>query len=482
MNLSTSCGKILACLLLLTASSAIAQTSGQASFVGTDSSTLGNWASKYGFDGYVLPTAQSPLMNISSFSHPNSYNWVWAASTTDVRALQAPGGGNEPAATWYNNPSFYLDITTEGIEQIAVYAVDWDNRGRSETLQVVDGDTNAQLDVRPISNFTNGVYLVWTISGHVKINVTATAGPNAVIGGIFFGGGIGATIHVPADQSTIQAAINAASNGDIVLVAPGTYHENINFLGKAIIVTSSGGADVTSIDGGQLGPEVTFATNEGHDSILSGFTIRNGLASSANYNLGGGIYISSAYPTITANSIVDNRGCSGVGIGSLSGGAFMQGNLIEHNSASATCANGYGIGIDIEGTGFNGSGQILGNTITGNSTSAGQGGGIAVYGAYPLIKGNLISYNSVSGFSPASEGGGILVSFVTHNEIVNNVIVGNTADSGGGIAVDNADDAYSTPVILNNTSFSTIARQSTCSGMLLNVGSRIMSRSATTSW
>ncbi|MGE5303950.1 MAG: hypothetical protein ACM3TN_11595, partial [Alphaproteobacteria bacterium] len=47
-----------------------------------------------------------------------------------------------------------------------------------------------------------------------------------------------ATIHVPADQPTIQAAINSAVNSDTVLVAPGTYVENINFRGKAITVIS----------------------------------------------------------------------------------------------------------------------------------------------------------------------------------------------------------------------------------------------------
>jgi hypothetical protein len=56
------------------------------------------------------------------------------------------------------------------------------------------------------------------------------------------------TINVPADQPTIQSAINAASNGDTVVVAPGTYTENINFLGKAITVESSKGAKVTTIN------------------------------------------------------------------------------------------------------------------------------------------------------------------------------------------------------------------------------------------
>lgn len=84
------------------------------------------------------------------------------------------------------------------------------------------------------------------------------------------------TIHVPADQATIQAAIDAANNGDTVLVDPGTYFENMNFNGKAITVTSSGGAAVTIIDGGKNGSVVSFHNSETLKSVLNGFTLQNG--------------------------------------------------------------------------------------------------------------------------------------------------------------------------------------------------------------
>ncbi|MGA8111585.1 MAG: hypothetical protein WB974_19250, partial [Acidobacteriaceae bacterium] len=104
-----------------------------------------------------------------------------------------------------------------------------------------------------------------------------------------------ATIQVPANQPTIQSAITAAANGDIVLVSPGTYHENLDFHGKAITVTSVSGPAVTIIDGGASGPVVSFHTGEVRSSIISGFTIRNGGAEPQPSVAGaGGVYINAS--------------------------------------------------------------------------------------------------------------------------------------------------------------------------------------------
>ena len=86
----------------------------------------------------------------------------------------------------------------------------------------------------------------------------------------------GSTINVPADYPTIQQAIIAAVDGDTVLVSPGTYVENIDFIGKDIVVTSSGGAAVTTIDGQNLKSAVAMLSGEPQSAIIAGVLITNG--------------------------------------------------------------------------------------------------------------------------------------------------------------------------------------------------------------
>ena len=138
------------------------------------------------------------------------------------------------------------------------------------------------------------------------------------------------TINVPRDQPTIQAGINAAATGDTVLIAPGTYYENIDFKGKAITVSSSGGAAVTILDGGSKGPAVTFQTNETPAAVLSKLTIQNG----GNYegygapyvSAAGGILVYQSRPTLLNNVLTHNL-CWTIYV--AQGGPLIQGNDIS---------------------------------------------------------------------------------------------------------------------------------------------------------
>jgi hypothetical protein len=155
-----------------------------------DTTTQGNWSSAYGADGYSLAASTQNLPGYTSFSQPNALLYTWAKNPSDVRALSVPGGGTI-AATWYNNTSLTLNISFNdgNTHLVALYAMDYDSLGRAETIQVVDPSTATVLNSQVLSNFSNGVYLLWNISGQVQIVVTPSAGPNAVISGVFFGNG-----------------------------------------------------------------------------------------------------------------------------------------------------------------------------------------------------------------------------------------------------------------------------------------------------
>jgi hypothetical protein len=161
----------------------------KASFVRTDTTTKGSWINVYGKDGYTLAGDATKAPAWAQVSFASAASWTWNASTTDVRAVQKPSGSDRIAATWYESAgSFSIDVkVTDGaMHQVALYMLDWDNAGRSETVQVTDLATGAVLDQRPVSAFTNGTYLVWNVSGQVRIKVTRAQGVNAIASGLFF--------------------------------------------------------------------------------------------------------------------------------------------------------------------------------------------------------------------------------------------------------------------------------------------------------
>jgi Big-like domain-containing protein/parallel beta helix pectate lyase-like protein len=244
------------------------------------------------------------------------------------------------------------------------------------------------------------------------------------------------TIRVPTDQLTIQAAINVAEIGDTVVVAPGTYVENINFGGKTITVRSESGPQVTIIDGGNVNPVVIFTSQAGRNSVINGFTLQNGRGGE-----GGGIFVENSSPTITNNVIRSNQACDGGGIGIRFGSPLIQLNTITGNGNNL-CGGFGGGGIKIGGAS---SAEILDNVISDNVGS--NGGGIHMFAAgTPIIKRNIIKGNTASN----GQGGGLYMVNVSDALIVQNLITGNQAHTGGGIYWLVPSPARG-PILVNNT-------------------------------
>jgi hypothetical protein len=264
-----------------------------------------------------------------------------------------------------------------------------------------------------------------------KKSVLMTVVMVCVLSLLVVGAAEGAVITVRADGTgdypTIQAAINAAFNGDTVLVADGTYTGNgnrdIDFLGKAITVCSENGPENCIIDCQNSGRGFYFHNLEGPASMLEGFTITNGHVESR----GGAIRLLCSSPTIRSCIFYDNS--SGINGGALHCGYAGSCGLLS-NPTVIDC-------VFIENTCYSGAG---GGAVYGSSTgaefrncvfernSANRCGG-AVYGSSATFINCVIKNNT------ASEQGGGFDFWGNHATLINCTIVGNSAGTyGGGIS------------------------------------------------
>ncbi len=249
----------------------------------------------------------------------------------------------------------------------------------------------------------------------------------------------GAVIHVPSEQPTIQAGIDAAVDGDTVLVAAGTYVETIDFLGKAITVRSESSADLTIIDGNQNGSVVTFASGEGSASVLEGFTIQNGTGTVVGeYEYGGGIYCDQTSPTIRDCLITAN--IAGFGGGLHATGSSSTFDSCEFCENFALYADGYY--EDGEGGGIRAIDSDL--TVTDCSFMQNHGGGwggasVSGGGGIYAIDSDLVVTscafsNNEAGESESNCSGGGIRCISSSPTISSCSFSSNRADYGGGIA------------------------------------------------
>lgn len=222
----------------------------------------------------------------------------------------------------------------------------------------------------------------------------------------YYTNGIAVEMNIPDEYSAIQEAIDVARDGDVIVVHPGIYYENINFLTKAITIRSLDPEDpnivtVTVIDGKRTDSVVTFHGKEGQNSVLSGVTVQNGVAEE-----GGGISCRFSSPSIINCTIIENE--TDPSRSELSGEPSSDGGGICCYKSSPTIDNCIIIRNSSQGRGSGGgicckfSSPNISNCIINMNSSGMRGGGIFCHESSPNITNCIISENSVY-----ERGGGI---------------------------------------------------------------------------
>jgi len=195
--------------------------------------------------------------------------------------------------------------------------------------------------------------------------------PLAVSGFLVLGAvtSFSAILYVPTQYPTIQAGIDASSNGDTVLVAPGTYtgtdNTNIDYNGKNIVLMSEQGPELTIIDVEGNGRGFQFHSGESSESVVQGFTVTKGEAipglidnPNPGINMGGAVYCLNSSPSFINCIFVENESIwesSWMPIGAdMDRGSAVA--LIQSNSSFTNCSfvNNYSKGVYHDDTTYSG--------------------------------------------------------------------------------------------------------------------------------
>ena len=224
---------------------------------------------------------------------------------------------------------------------------------------------------------------------------------------------------VPGTFEAIQDAIDAAKGSVEIRVDPGTYAENLDFLGKSIQLVGTGDPEEVVIDGRGLGTVITMRLGESAETQVKNLTVANGAAGS-----GAGIYLDGTSPVLERLVVRDNTAnWDGGGIATFDGSPRLEDLEVRDNMAGE---RGQGGGLYVHG----GAPEVIRGTFSDNTASSGAG--IYVYGASAVLKNVLVAGNE------ATYGGGISIRFAETPTLVNVTSHSNTAAGGAGMFVESS--------------------------------------------
>ena len=157
-----------------------------ARLVTEDAKTRGDWESAYGAEGGEVMGDKPFVPGYAQVVKGGQY-YLFNPDSDEESVLNKKGSEERLAACFYER-QFNLEIyLKDGEHRVALYFLDYNGKGRKQKVEILDGRNNAVLISRSVADFKEGKYLVYDMSGHVKVRITTEEGENAVISGVFFG-------------------------------------------------------------------------------------------------------------------------------------------------------------------------------------------------------------------------------------------------------------------------------------------------------
>ena len=151
-----------------------------------DSKTKGDWEAAYGADGGEV-MGDKPFYPAYAQIVKGGQYYIWNPDSEEDNVLNKKGSDERLAACFYDRQFSYELFLKNGEHRVAIYFLDYNSKGRKQKVEVLDARNNAVLVSRSVSDFKDGKYLVYDMSGHLKIRITTEEGENSVLSGIFFG-------------------------------------------------------------------------------------------------------------------------------------------------------------------------------------------------------------------------------------------------------------------------------------------------------